>query len=118
MNKTKTLGEIITEGRKERGLTLEEASERVNISRTTYARLEADKSKLISLDNFLDISNGLEIDLFKMIKAYGKKIRIMQIKSALKISKLLYYENHLIDSSKLEQLIKQNIDYLKIDDLV
>lgn len=109
----KTLGEVISEGRKEKGLDIQEASERLKVSRTTLARLEANHTKLISFDNLLDISNVLEVDFFKMIQVHGRKLINVQLESLFKVAKRIYFEDTLIDSSKLEELIKDNIEELK-----
>jgi transcriptional regulator with XRE-family HTH domain len=110
----KTLGEVISDGRKEKGLNVQEASERLKISRTTLARLEADNTKLISFDNLVDIANKLEIDFFKMIQGRGKTLINVQLKSLLKIGRRICFEETFIDSSKLEELIKTNLEHLQI----
>ena len=108
------LGELIKEGRKKMGLTMDEAAERIKVSKMTYIRLEADKTRIIPFDNIISIANNLEIDFFKMLKAYGKDLINLDIKNASKVSRRLQYKSITISNAKLEKLIQENINNLRL----
>lgn len=108
------LGELLEDIRKEKGLTLEEAAKRIDVSKMTYIRLEKDSTKKIEIGHIFNITNYLEVDFFKIAKALGKGLINIDIKSASKGSRRLLYNNTLINNEKLEKLIEENIEYLKL----
>ena len=61
----KTLGDIIEEGRKAKGLNLYEAAARLKMSRMTLRRLEENHTKLVSIDGLVDIANSLKLTFIK-----------------------------------------------------
>jgi len=113
----KKLGDIISDGRKLRGYSIQEAADQIGISRMTLARLEADQTRLISIDNLLEISNTLDIDFYEMLVTHGKKLINCELRYALKLGKRIYFDGILIDKDKLENLIKENIEQLEKNEL-
>lgn len=109
----KTLGDVIEEGRKAKGLNLYEAAARLKMSRMTLRRLEENHTKLVSIDGLVDIANSLEIDFHKMLIAYGVRFINIQLLSVFRVGKRLFYGDVLLDTNKLEELIKKNINSLK-----
>ena len=110
-----TLGELLKEGRKEKGLTAQEAADRIKVSKMTYIRLETDQTRLISFDNIINITNNLEIDFFKIIQSLGKIIINLDLITASKVARRIRYKNNTLNSTKLEKLIEENMKDL-LDD--
>lgn len=106
----KTLGKVIEKGRISKGLTLEEAAKRANISRMTLSRLEKNQTENIKIENLINISNFLEIDFLEMIKGWELQIYVVEIESILKLCRIINYKGRKIDITKLEELINQNLD--------
>ena len=107
------LGETIKNYRMEKGLTLQKAADRLQIDRTTLGRLESNHTQLISIDNLLDISNNLGIDLSRMIFAYGKRLASTELENVLKVSSGIHYNGVALDVNKLKRLINDNIHNIK-----
>ena len=89
----KTLGQVVLEGRGNSGLNILEAAERIGVSRTTYARIENNSIRLITIDIFINLSNNLEIDFFKMLEAYKMRLNKIDIENLIHKSGRLYFKN-------------------------
>lgn len=112
----KSLGETIQDVRKAKGLTVRDAANRLNISRMTLARLEADQTQLISVDNLISIANDLEVDFFRMLAAYGRKLVSAELEQCMRVSKRLTWKGRAVDRDKLLQLIQEHEEDLYEED--
>lgn len=108
-----TLGELIKNKRNELGLTIIEAAKRVDVSKMTFVRLEKDETENIRFHNIVNVANNLNIDFFRILQANKKVLLNFEFESALKTVKRFYYKGELLQNSKLEQLIEENMDDLK-----
>lgn len=105
----KTLGQVVLENRGNLGLNIIEAAERIGVSRTTFARIEGDSTKLITIDIFINLCNNLEIDFFKMLEAYKMRLYKIDIENLIQKNGRLYFKKSQLNKEKLVRLINENL---------
>lgn len=110
------LGDLLREAREKSGYTVQEAADLISVSRMTLSRLESNKTKLISFDTILNISNNMQIDLCEIIISYKKKLRKMELTFALKAFRKICYNGVMVDKKKLKDLIENNLNDLQAEE--
>lgn len=111
----KTIGQILKNARQQKGLTAVEAARRSGLTRMTYARIENDQVKTIDLHAVEKIVNATDLDPFLLFHSAKIKFDFVSFEMLIKVVRRLTYRGKEIDTDKLIELLKDNLNNITIE---
>ncbi len=111
----KTLGQLIRAAREDKGMTIRDCAKQLGMSRMTLSRLEENHTQLISVFHLIAISNVLEMDILRLLRATGKNVRKSDIELLIGFPKKIFMRGKVLDKKKVLQLLDHHFDSLVED---